>query len=141
MNLSQFLLTIAVAAVPSSVIAILVFLLNRKGANKKLDLEVDSVDANKAETFSKIYQDLLNRANAAVAEAEQTKADLIGRVETLEGKAKEGVAELNKTNGKLDTVRRLFQRYVARVGIPMTPEEQEVFESTKPSVNPRKVAT
>lgn len=42
------------------------------------------------------------------------------------------VQELEQTNEKLENLRSLFERYVARVGVPMTHEEQQIFESTVP---------
>lgn len=144
---------VAVPLLVATVPVAILFLLQRKGANKKLELDAGSLDLTKFEALNKTYQDLLDRAQADAAAngkaAKEALAELANyqkereelmetvrkqgqQIERLEGSDSRKTSELADTRDKLERLRSLFTAYVARTGIPMTPEEQAIFEDTKP---------
>lgn len=154
----QVLLQIVVVPLlVASVPVALLFILQRRGANKKLEIEEGGLTVTQFNAQTSAYQDLLDRANASlkasndnlaasVAELETYKSERIrlmakveeqGRkIERLERADDAKSSELAETRHKLETLRTLFESYVARTGIPMTPEEQRIFEDTKPVYRP-----
>lgn len=139
--------------------AIVLFFLNRKNANKKLEIEEGGLSVTQFTAQTAAYQDLLNRANRALSEAntklEESVSELAqykGERETLMAQVQTQGEEIEKlkradsdkgdelalTNDKLEKLRKLFTSYVDRVGIPLTTEEQEIFEMTEPSFKYRR---
>lgn len=153
----QILLALLAGSVPG----VILFYLNRKGANKKLQLEEGGLTVTQFQAQTLAYQDLLDRSNSALTEAnnklntsnaklEEAVAELatyraereklMGEVERqgreivhLQKADTDKVAELEKTNSKLERLRALFLSYVARTGIPLTLEEKAVFDDTIPT--------
>lgn len=117
------LLALITYAVP----AVLSALLSRKNANKKLNLSETSVMISGTESQIKTYQDLLDRANQAVAKAEKLNDDLSKRVQVLEDNK-------DRQTWQIVTLRNLFKQVVNRSNIVLTPDEQAEFDSTQPSV-------
>ena len=122
------LLALIAAAVPVTLSA----MLGRKNANKKLELDQTTVMLSGSESQIRAYQDLLDRANAAVSKAEALNADLSGRVQKLED-------EKESSTSQIKTLRNLFSQVVKRSNITLTPEEQEAFDSTKPIEEARRL--
>lgn len=116
------IITIIVAAVP----ILLGSLLNRKNANKKLDLSETSVMISGTEAQIKTYQDLLNRAEAAVEKAEALNGGLNDRVKHLE-------KTIDSQDWQIRSLRNLFQKVVGRSNITLTKEEQDEFDRTMPT--------
>lgn len=137
---------IGVGAIAVGLPGIILYFLNRKGANKKFTLEEEAQDGNTFTRQTQAYQDLLDRANAAVTKLEEglkqaelaTQAALdelatIKRERTLE---KDEINDkLNDTNKKLQSLRRLFEQVVSRTNIVLEPEEQDIFDNTVPTWN------
>lgn len=119
------LVAIVLALIAAAVPVTLGVLLNRKNANKKLDLDETTVML--AGTGSQIaaYQDLLTRAEAAVTKAEGLNGTLEQRVHDLE-------ATRSDQEWQIRTLRNLFTQVVERSNIVLTLQEQEAFDSTKP---------
>lgn len=143
--------------------AIILWLLNRRNANKKLQLDEGALDVSVFDTQTKAYQDLLDRANLATlnAQAETLKAQeatekalaelatykeeresLMRKVTKLERSdrnkntaLKNTNEALKVTNEKLEKLRELFQSVVTRTGIVLTKEEQSIYDDTVPSVH------
>jgi predicted nucleic acid-binding Zn-ribbon protein len=142
-----------VSLLVGTVPGVIFFVLNRKGANKKLEIEEGGLTVNQFDVQTKAYQDLLDRANKNAAASEQALKEALAELETykservklmdrvreqgekiakLEGAADDTSHELADTRNKLDKLRKLFTDVMARTGIQLTPEEQAVFEETKP---------
>jgi predicted nucleic acid-binding Zn-ribbon protein len=133
--------------------SIILFLLNRKNANKKLELEEGTLGVAQFEAQTNAYKDLLNRANKSLDESNATSRGYAAELksykeerETLMATVKkqgEEIGELKQadedksseladTRQKLERLRSLFLAYVDRTGIPMTLEEKKIFEDTLP---------
>lgn len=133
--------------------AIILFFLNRKNANKKLDIEEGTLGVAQFEAQTNAYKDLLNRSEASLANANKTAAGYADElqsykkeretlmatvkkqgkeIDTLKASDKSKSGELADTRNKLERLRTLFLAYVERTGIPMTPEENKIFEDTLP---------
>lgn len=154
------LVAVVVALISGSVPTVLLILLQRKGANKRLELDETTVASDVFSKQTAAYSELYDTAKSDLAQAKKdliaankTAADLAtelkkyqtereelmakveeqGRkISRLERADNEKTDELADTRSKLETLRELFESYVARTGIPMTPEEQKIFEETKP---------
>jgi hypothetical protein len=103
-------LTGAVAWIP----AIIVFVLNRKGANRRINIEQTTAGATVFDVQTKAYQDLLDRL--------QNSEDIL-------------TSRLDDADTRFDLLRALFLSVVSSRSIELTKEEQEQFEATK---HPRK---
>lgn len=119
-------IAVILALIAAAVPVILGTLLGRKNANKKLDLDETSVLLSGTDAQIKTYQDLLNRADRAITKAEDLNSALAARVTNLEETRNDQIWQIM-------TLRNLFRQVVKRSGITLTPEEQEAFDSTKPS--------
>jgi len=136
----------AVSLIVGTVPGVIFFVLNRKGANKKLDIEEGGLNVNQFDVQTKAYQDLLNRANKATEEAlaelatyKKERTRLMEQVEEqgrkirkLEKADEDKTGELEDARRKVEQLRSLFTAILTRTGIVMTPEEQEIFEATQP---------
>ena len=123
---------LSLVGIGTAVPAIILFLLQRRNANKKLEIEEDTLSVNVFNAQTKAYQDLLDRADrttqAALAELKTYQAE---RKEILKKVDMQNeVLELTNTN--LQKIRTLFQAVVKRSNIVLTPAEQKVFDETKP---------
>lgn len=123
----SILLALIAAAVPVTLSA----LLGRKNASKKLQLDETTVMLSGTDNQIKAYQDLLDRANAAVQKAESLNREYESRLHELEEQKLE-------QDWQITTLRNLFQRVVNRSNIKLTDEEQRIFESTKPMSHVRR---
>lgn len=119
------LVAIVLALIAAAVPVTLGVLLNRKNANKKLDLDETTVMLAGTDAQIKAYQDLLTRANAAVTKAEGLNTTLEQRVRDLE-------TQRTDQDWQIRTLRNLFTQVVERSNIVLTFQEQEAFDATKP---------
>jgi chemotaxis response regulator CheB len=130
---SEIFQSLGLGSVPAAIAMVIVILLQRKGANKKLQIEETGADTNQFDVITKKYQQIADNwqktaetaqkaTETALAELEKHKEDR----ETISGK-------LEETNTKLDQIRTLFKQVMKRSNIVLTPEEQEIFDSTTPS--------
>lgn len=118
-------LAVVLALIAAAVPVTLSALLGRRNANKKLQLDETTVMLSGTDSQIKAYQDLLDRANAAVEKAEKVNRDSIERISHLE-------ATIKEQDWQIATLRKLFQRVVNRSNITLTTEELQIFESTRP---------
>lgn len=123
----------SVLGFPAIIVALLLFLLNRKGANKKLSLDERNTNVTEFDAKLKAYQDLLDRSNEAGAEALLSVIELKERVNALEEADTAKSHEIDSANKKIELLRKQFTSYIERTGVPLTPEEQEIFDMTVPS--------
>jgi len=118
--------TVAVTFITIVVPITLAFLLNRKNANKKLNLDETSVVLSGTAAQIKTYQDLLNRAEEAVSKAEALNKEFSDRVQNLEHTK-------DVQSNQITILRNLFMQVVNRSNIILTAAEQAEFDSTKPT--------
>lgn len=124
-NWSTVWLAVVLALIAAAVPVTLSALLGRRNANKKLQLDETTVILSGTDSQIRAYQDLLDRANAAVERAEKINKESNDRISQLE-------ETMREQDWQIATLRKLFQRVVNRSNIALTPEEQEIFDSTKP---------
>lgn len=152
--------TLLIALIPATIPTVLLFVLQRRGANKQLQLQEGSLDVATFEAQRAAYKELydttvkqLGEANDRADKANATSEDLAKELRTykeererlmaqieeqgrkikkLEDAAGDQADELADTRSKLETLRELFETYVKRTGIPLTPDEERIFEQTKP---------
>lgn len=136
----------AVSLVVGTVPGVIFFVLNRKGANKKLELDETTTASTVFEAQTKAYKELYDTANAATAAAlkelatyKEERVKLMAQVEEqgkkirkLEQADHDKTDELADARRKVEQLRSLFTAILTRTGIIMTPEEQAIFEETKP---------
>jgi chromosome segregation ATPase len=134
--------------------AIVLWLLNRKNANRALTVQEKTLNVTEFEAQTAAYKDLLDRANAALNDANTKlassvkelaqyqeerqellrKVDIMGEeIERLKKADATKGDELIETNHKLEKLRTLMLAYVKRTGIPLTTEEQAIFDETVPT--------
>lgn len=123
------------------------WLLGRKDADKRLNLEDTKTDTSVFAEQRRAYEDLLNRAEAAQAAAElardeavkqstayqQERGDLLKTVQSLTTKVEELQRADAAREGKFQTLIHVFQRYVLRVAVPLTADEWEDVDATIPT--------
>lgn len=130
---------ISLAAVAIGLPSIILWLLNRKNANKKLDIEEGGLDVSVFAEQRQAYSDLLRASQEATAKATvaassaQAAADAALAEAAAYKQERETLVDTVREQGdKLERLRKLFQSYVERVGVPLTEDELEEFEATKP---------
>lgn len=134
---------ISVIAIATGLPGLILFALNKRGANKKLTLEEEAQDGNTFEIQRKAYLELYKEAKSASDEqraaTSSAQAATRAALEELADFKRERAAEtreikdkLDDTNAKLETVRSLLQSVVSRSNIILTKEEQFLFDQTIP---------
>jgi len=117
---------LSLIAVAIGLPGIILFFLNRKGANRKLNVEEGGLTVSQFNAALPAYKDLLDRAN----DDRQAAIDELAAYKT----EREGFkTEIERLGEDIRTIRGLFTRVVERSNITLTHEEQQVFESTKPT--------
>jgi len=128
-------------------VTLLNWLLSRKDADKKLNLDEVRTDTDVFSEQRQAYQDLLNRAENSVATAElardeavkqassykKERAELLETVKSLTQKVDELQRADQAREGKFQKLIRVFQGYVLRVGVPLTTVEWDDVDDTIPS--------
>lgn len=138
MNDSQVFFNImALIGTALGVPGIITILLQRKGANKKLDIEEGGLEVTQFSAIIEGYKQLL--ADESSRRADQTKAiaELRGEMNDIRKKEREYERTTRDLYDKLSKLRGLMLRYVKRTGIDMTAAELDEFEQTKPNTASR----
>lgn len=126
----------SVLGLPAIVLAVVVFLLNKKGANRKLVVEEGSLKKSEFDSFT-VAQ------NLALAGAREEAA-------TARAEAKEAKDEADETADRLDVMDALYdemrdgimwlrgfvKKLVRETAYTMTAEELREFDMTKPPQRP-----
>lgn len=129
---------IGILGIPALVTAFVLWLLNRRGTNRHLDVEQATLGANISDQQMRRFQYLLEHSEKSAVEMAAKIALLEARVVQLEVADASKSHEIEDANTKIERLRELFQSYVDRTGIPLTPDEQATFEQTTPSPRIRK---
>lgn len=127
----QGLLTLLVATVPATI----VWLLGRKGANKKLDLEEGALENATFVVQRDAFASLFDRYKVALEEANEeikkAHEELVKAKETREG-LEQTVAEQGDEILKLQGLRTLLIEIVRNHNIELSEDQQFQLEATKP---------
>lgn len=141
---ASLIVTLIVALLGSGLITgFMNWLLNRRHADKRLNMDEVHTDVDVFAEQRRAYEDLLDRSTKAVQAAEQARdeaikqanayqqerSELLRTVQTLTTK----VESLQNADSKLTRLIRAFQAYVLRVGVPLTSEEWDDVEDTIPT--------
>lgn len=139
MTLEQAVSTVLLALITTSVPLVIAWILNRRGQNKKLELEEAAVgvdiSAEQRLAFVELLRELRAAAAASAASASASQASAAAALVQLEaGKAERAeLIEIVRENGaKFDALRDLFQRVVTASSYVLSPAELEELERTKP---------
>ena len=121
---------LTVLGIPGVILAVVVYLLHRGGASKRLALDEQAVGITKFEALNKSALELLDRAEKNLVDANRS---MDARVKALEEADRHKSIELDSANQKIELLRRLLTSYIQRTGVPLTADESSVFEHTAPS--------
>lgn len=159
MTPGELITAILIASIPGTAIAVVSALLGRKNANRKMIVEEGALETTKFDSITAKYEDLLERSEAATADhkasAEEAKAAAVeaskaaASAQAAADAALAEAAEYKKEREtlvntvadqgeKLERLRVLFEKVIARNNIVLTTEELEEFEATKPVARSRK---
>lgn len=132
--------SLGLGSIPAGVMGLILILLNRKNANKKLEIEETGADVNQFDVITKKYQQIADNWEKTAESAQKAteaaeKATKLALTELQKHKAdRESISDkLQETNTKLDQIRRLFTSVMKRSNIILSPQEQEIFDATVPS--------
>lgn len=130
---------VEVAAISVGLPTIIAWFLNRKGANKKLQIEAGGLEVTEFQAMREAFNDLLREQKEATASAQkaaaaaQTAADnAITEIANYKAERQKLLDTVEEQGTKLDRLRTLFMRVIRRNSIELTEAEQLEFESTKP---------
>lgn len=124
--------TIITSILAASVPAFILWLLSRKKEDKRFNLDTKQVENNIFDSVSTRLENLLSRADAQLKAQGEKLEKALERIDSLE-KDRKREQDLNRTlNRKLDKLRNLLRSYTQRSGIPLTDEEQAIFDETDP---------
>lgn len=107
------------------------FFLGKRNANKKLDLEERTVEVTEFTAQTKAYAELAQMSQRAAKAAEDAAAIARGEAQKAATEREHMRADMVRVVDKFRQLRDLFKSYVARVGIPLTADEQKIFEDTQ----------
>jgi len=117
------------------------WLLSRKNANKKLDLDEKGAEVSEFQAFNAIGASLVSQAHQAMVDAQtaatEAKAEAAAakrEASKYRGEREEMKHEMLSLTESVRKLRDMIKGYVTRTGQPLTEEEQAVFDQT---VDPR----
>lgn len=123
---------LSVLGLPAILLAVVLFLLNRKDANRKLEVEEGSLKRSEFDSITNEYSELYKTADARATAAESKADSAMSRV----GELNDEVVDLRDM---IHQLRSLFRRVLNRNNIQMTSAEQEEFDRIKPPPRRRPV--
>lgn len=130
---------VTVIAVAIGLPTIIAFQLNKKNANKTLKMAEVTTDlgitGQQLATYDQLLKEMKDSREELKKEIQELKAQVTEfreRVRSLEDADDAKADEIDSTNAKLEILRNLFNSVTDRIGVPLTPEEIAIFESTKP---------
>lgn len=106
--------TLTVIAVVLGLPGIILWVLNRKQVNRKLEVEEGGLTVSQFNAALPAYKDLLDRADNAAAKAQTEATDAKREVNTLERKLARAI--------------RLLMAVIQRANIQLTPEEEKELQ-------------
>ena len=130
---------VEVAAISVGLPTIIAWFLNRKGANKKLQIEAGGLEVTEFQAMREAFNDLLREqkeaaknAQTAATAAQKAADDAILEIKNYRAERQKLLDTVQDQGAKLDRLRTLFMRVIRRNSIELTEAEQHEFESTKP---------
>lgn len=125
--------TLTIIAAVLGLPGIILFVLTRKQANRKLEVEEGGLTVDQFNAALPAYKDLLDRANEERKEAVDEKKDAVRRVETLTLELRETRDEVDDLEDRLVLAVELIESFVSRSEIQFTPEDHRKLARIKPS--------
>lgn len=130
---------LTLAGITGAIPTIILGLLSRKGANKKIQIEEGSLGVSVFGAQAKAYQDMLDRvqrsaeiAEAAALQAQKALENALGELNAARLEREAIAVRLDEQGVKLDRLRTLFNQVIARSNIELTKAELSELEATKP---------
>jgi hypothetical protein len=122
----------SVLGVPAIVIAVLMWALGRRDANRKLDVDEGALKRSEFDSFTEAQNKALEGARKESHDAKVEADGVSDRLDLMD--------ELyDQMREAIDTLRSLMRRILAKTKYEMTPEEKAEFESTKPPRRPPRI--
>jgi soluble cytochrome b562 len=116
---------------------LIALLLQRKQANKKLDLDEKGSDITEFQALNTVSASIVQQARQAMLDAQTAATEARTEAAAAKKDANTYRSEREELKGEIDhaldivrKLRDLFKSYVTRVGVPLTADEQSIFEST-----------
>ena len=125
--------TVTILAAVLGLPAIILWVLNRKQANRKLVVEEGGLTVAQFNAALPAYKDLLDRANTERETAEKERDDALRRIGPLEHELFKTQTEVNSLDDKLEEAVQLFTSVIERSEVSLTHDELRRLERIKPS--------
>jgi len=119
----------SVLGLPAIVLAVIVFLLNRRGANRRLVVEEGTLKKSEFESFTVAQNTALEGARKEIKEAKDEADYVSDRLDVMD--------ELyDQMRESIMWLRSYVRKITSRSSYVMSVEEQAEFEMTKPPARP-----
>jgi len=125
--------TLTIIATVLGLPGIILFLLSRKQANRKLEVEEGGLTVDQFNAALPAYKDLLDRANTERKEAVDERKEALGRVGALTDQLRETRDEVDDLEDKLVLAVELIETILHRSEVQFTPEDHKKLARIKPS--------
>lgn len=147
MNWEIVRVIVEVTAISVGLPTIIAWFLNRKGANKKLQIEAGGLEVSEFQAMREAFNDLLREqkeaaknAQTAATAAQKAADDAILEIKNYRAERQKLLDTVQDQGAKLDRLRTLFMRVIRRNSIELTEAERHEFESTKPRPSTGEIA-
>jgi hypothetical protein len=122
----------SILGVPAIVIAVLMWALGRRDANRKLDVDEGALKRSEFDSFTEAQNKALEGARKEAHDAKIEADEISDRLDLMD--------ELyDQMREAIHTLRSLMRRILSKTKYEMTPAEQAEFDSTKPPRRPPRV--
>lgn len=119
----------SVLGLPAILLAVILFILNSKGANRKLVVEEGGLKKSEFDSITDAQNKAIERAESAAEDAETKASIAVERADVLDGLYEEMREIIHK-------LRAQVRRVIASTNYQMSPDELADFEMTKPPPRP-----
>lgn len=123
----------SILGLPAILLAIVLWFLNSKGANRKLVVEEGSLKKSEFDSVTTAQNSAIARLEREAKEAKEEGAEALDRLDVMDTLYEEMRESIHK-------MRSMIRRIVSQTGYVMTPDDIAELEATKPPPRPpRKV--
>lgn len=120
---------LSILGVPAILLAIVVYVLNRKSANRKLVVDEGSLKRTEFESFTAAQNTALERAGKEAKEAKAEADEVSDRLDVMDGL-------YDQMRESIIWLRSYVKKITSMTGYAMTASESREFEATKPPPRP-----
>lgn len=124
--------TISLVSLAIGAPALILWLLGRKDANRKLNVEEGGLTVDQFNAALPAYQGLLTDVRAELATSKAETATVVAQLEEAEGVIEDVRDEVYVLHNSVIKLRELISRLISKHHFVLTPEELDELEQTKP---------